>query len=73
MFGSQQQLRNLPRSSRRKILLLNAMPAAFLADVLAQQLAGFGIEDSDIAFGVNSRQTFSVQAEVRQWLAEGRL
>ena len=47
MFSSQQQLRNLPRSSRRKILLLNAMPAAFLAEVLAQQLAGFGIEDAD--------------------------
>ena len=46
-FGSQQQLRNLPRSSRRKIPLLDAMPAAFLADVLAPQLAGFGIEDPD--------------------------
>src|ERR1700719_3416790 len=46
-FGSQQQLRNLPRSSRRKIPLLDAMPAAFLTDVLAQQLPGLGIKDPD--------------------------
>src|ERR1700745_1861062 len=46
-FGSQQQLRNLPRSSRRKISLLDAIPAAFLAHVLAEQWAGLGIESAD--------------------------
>ena len=44
-FGSLQQLRDLPRSSWREIPLLDAMPAAFLANVLSQQLPGFGIED----------------------------
>src|SRR5215469_10284972 len=47
VFGSQQQLRDLVRSPGRKIPLLNAMTAAFLTKVLAQQLAGFGIEDPD--------------------------
>ena len=47
VFGPHQQLRNLPRSSWREIPLLDAMPAAFLTDVLAQQLPGFRIEEPD--------------------------
>ena len=46
-FGSPQQLRNLKRSARGEVLLMDAIPTAFLTYMLAQQLAAFGIEDAN--------------------------
>src|SRR5579872_6027215 len=44
---SPQQLRSTQRGSFGVIFGLDAIPAAFLAHVFAQQLAGFGIEQAD--------------------------
>src|SRR5690348_1744868 len=44
---SPQQLGSAQRGSLGMIFWFDAIPAAFLADVFAQQLAGFGIEQAD--------------------------
>ena len=47
VFGSPEQLRNFEETSRRNILLLDAIGTAFLSHMLAQQLSAFGIEDAN--------------------------
>src|SRR5207247_3609533 len=42
-----QQLGNAQRCALGVIFRLDAIPAAFLAQMFAQQLAGFGIEQAD--------------------------
>src|SRR5215469_11240329 len=47
VFGSPEQLRNFVGTSRRNILLLDAIATAFLPHMLAQELSAFGIKDAN--------------------------
>ena len=46
--GSPQQLGSAQRCSLRVVLVLDSIPAALLAHMFAQQLAGFRIEQADV-------------------------
>src|SRR5579863_8637639 len=47
-FGARQQLHGTERSSFRPILVFDPMSAALLAEMLAQQLSGFWMEQADM-------------------------
>ena len=47
LLGSPQQLMDAQGSSWGTILFLDAMEATFLADMLAHELTGFGVQDSN--------------------------